>query len=401
MKLTRLPLAIGLLLFATVTPPAAQAAVTGDAHEPVPLFNGENLDGWEQFTSNKLDTALTWRVAGGVIRCTGEPAGYIMTEDEYEDFHLTFEWRWADEPGNSGVLLRTVGEDKIWPSCLEAQLMHDRAGDFWKIGQIDAETAPDRTNGNNTRALVNPENPVGEWNRYDIFAVGEHVTLVINGQFVNAASGVSERAGRIALQSEGAPIEFRNIRLTNLAELDESPDAASSPAANAYAGLMHYKMTTSMGEIVLELDADKAPITVANFDEYVTNGHYDGTIFHRVIDNFMIQGGGFNPDMSQKPTGDQIKNEWENGLSNEKYTIAMARLGNQPDSATAQFFINVGDNAFLDQPRDGAGYAVFGRVIEGQDVVEAIRAVPTATARGHGDVPVEPVVIEKIERIDD
>ncbi len=159
---------------------------------------------------------------------------------------------------------------------------------------------------------------------------------------------------------------------------------------------MRYTMTTSMGEIVLELDPEKAPITCENFDRYVREGHYDGTIFHRVIDNFMIQGGGFDQDFNQKPTHEGIKNEWQNGLSNLRGTIAMARLGNQPDSATAQFFINVNDNTFLDQPRDGAGYAVFGRVVEGMDVVDAIRRTPTRDFRGHGDVPVTPVVIERI-----
>ncbi len=163
---------------------------------------------------------------------------------------------------------------------------------------------------------------------------------------------------------------------------------------------MRYRMTTSMGEIVLELDAEKAPISCENFASYAKSGHYDGTIFHRVIDNFMIQCGGFDADMSQKPVGEGIKNEWQNGLSNARNTIAMARLGNQPDSATAQFFINVGDNGFLDEPRDGAGYAVFGKVVEGTDVLDAIRQVPTGDSHGHGDVPVEPITIEKIEPVE-
>ncbi len=187
-----------------------------DAYHPTTLFNGKNLDGWKIFTSNKLDTSMTWRVADGKIICTGEPRGYIMTEKEYDNFHLTLEWRWPGEPGNSGVLLRTIGEDKIWPSCLEAQLMHNNAGDFWKIGEIEASTDPERSNGRNTRKAVNAEKPLGEWNRYDIFFHGEHVTLVINGQFVNSATGVSQRPGKICLQSEGAPIEFRRIWVTDL-----------------------------------------------------------------------------------------------------------------------------------------------------------------------------------------
>jgi len=168
-----------------------------------------------------------------------------------------------------------------------------------------------------------------------------------------------------------------------------NPPTASNPVV---------VLETSMGAITIELDNAKAPISTANFLQYVDGGHYDGTIFHRVIGNFMIQGGGYTPSMDQKKTGPQIKNEWKNGLSNRKYTLAMARLGNQPDSATAQFFINVQDNAFLDQPRDGAGYAVFGKVTGGTDVVDKIKGVRTTTSRGMGDVPVEPVVITKARR---
>jgi len=160
------------------------------------------------------------------------------------------------------------------------------------------------------------------------------------------------------------------------------------------------RLTTTMGDIVIELDDEKAPISTENFLAYVETGSYDGTIFHRVIDGFMIQGGGFEPDMKQRPTRATIKNEWQNGRSNEKYTIAMARLGNQPDSASSQFFINLADNGFLDQPRDGAGYAVFGQVVSGQEVVDAIGLVGTTNRGGHGDVPVEPVIITKAERVE-
>ncbi len=154
-------------------------------------------------------------------------------------------------------------------------------------------------------------------------------------------------------------------------------------------------MQTSMGDIVLELDRENAPISTENFVNYAKKGHYDGTIFHRVIDGFMIQGGGFTPDMRQKPTDPPIKNEWKNGLKNVRGSIAMARTS-IPDSATSQFFINVVDNPFLDQPNGGAAYAVFGRVVEGMDVVDKIRNVKTANKGGHGDVPVEPIVIEKV-----
>ncbi len=157
------------------------------------------------------------------------------------------------------------------------------------------------------------------------------------------------------------------------------------------------KLTTNFGEITLELDADKAPITVANFLKYVEDGFYDGLIFHRVIDNFMIQGGGFDTDMKQKSTQDAIKIEADNRLSNDKYTIAMARTS-IPDSATSQFFINVNDNDFLNHTAptaSGWGYCVFGKVVEGTDVVDKIKAVETGSRAGHQDVPVEPVIIEK------
>jgi len=161
---------------------------------------------------------------------------------------------------------------------------------------------------------------------------------------------------------------------------------------------MPIQMTTSLGTIEIEVDAAKAPISAKNFTDYVASGHYDGTIFHRVIPNFMIQGGGFTPDMRQKEPGGNIKNEWRNGLKNVRGALAMARLGGNPDSATCQFFINTVDNPFLDQPQDdGAAYAVFGRVTKGMDVVDKIRAVATGRSGQHGDVPKTPVVIESVK----
>ena len=156
-------------------------------------------------------------------------------------------------------------------------------------------------------------------------------------------------------------------------------------------------LKTTFGDIVIELDEVQAPLSSANFKQYVEDGHYDGTIFHRVIDNFMIQGGGMDADMVAKPTRDPIENEAKNGLKNERGSVAMARTM-QPHSATAQFFINVKDNGFLDYPgQDGWGYCVFGKVVEGMDVVDKIRAVETTRRNGHSDVPVEPIVIEKAE----
>jgi peptidyl-prolyl cis-trans isomerase B (cyclophilin B) len=159
------------------------------------------------------------------------------------------------------------------------------------------------------------------------------------------------------------------------------------------------KLHTSLGTITLELDQAKAPDTVRNFLEYVNSGFYDNTIFHRVIDGFMVQGGGFEPGLKQKATRESIKNEATNGLSNSQYTVAMARTPN-PHSASSQFFINVGDNDFLDHSAptaQGWGYCVFARVIEGQDVVDQIKKVATASRAGHDDVPVEDVVIKKAE----
>lgn len=158
-------------------------------------------------------------------------------------------------------------------------------------------------------------------------------------------------------------------------------------------------LETTLGNIELELDAQKAPGTVANFLSYVDEGFYDGTIFHRVISNFMIQGGGFLPGMKQKSTKANIRNESANGLSNQKGTIAMARTPD-PHSASSQFFINVKDNLFLDksQAADGHGYCVFGKVVAGLDVLDAIKGVPTGNKGGHGDVPVSDVKILKAKR---
>ena len=161
------------------------------------------------------------------------------------------------------------------------------------------------------------------------------------------------------------------------------------------------RLDTSAGPIVLELDDENAPASVANFLQYVRDGHYDNTVFHRVIDGFMIQGGGMEPGMKQKPTRSPIANEAGNGLKNRKYTVAMARTG-EPHSATAQFFINIADNDFLDYKGpspQGWGYAVFGKVIEGADVVDRIKAVPTGRSGMHADVPVEDVLIRKAEAL--
>lgn len=164
---------------------------------------------------------------------------------------------------------------------------------------------------------------------------------------------------------------------------------------------MKVQLNTTYGKILVELDPERAPETVDNFLQYVRDGHFDGTVFHRVISNFMIQGGGFTPDMQQKPTREPVRNEAGNGLSNETYAIAMARTSD-PHSATAQFFINVADNHFLDQARspDGWGYTVFGKVTEGTDTVDKIKAVATGNKGFHQDVPLEDVIIESARTLD-
>lgn len=173
--------------------------------------------------------------------------------------------------------------------------------------------------------------------------------------------------------------------------LAAQPAQTPAPAAKPNPRVM---LDTSKGKILVELFPDKAPLTVANFLQYVKSGFYDGVIFHRVIPDFMVQTGGFTPDMKQKPTRGQIKNESDNGLRNERGTLAMARLS-EPHTASSQFFINLKDNRSLDHSPRGWGYTVFGRVVEGMDVVDSIATVRTTTKRPHGDVPVEPILIKK------
>ncbi len=171
-------------------------------------------------------------------------------------------------------------------------------------------------------------------------------------------------------------------------------------ASSTHGKMKMVKLHTNHGIITLQLDAEKAPLTVQNFLDYVNSGFYSNTVFHRVIPSFMIQGGGFEPGMKQKPTKAPVKNEAANGLKNGKYTIAMARTGD-PHSATAQFFINTNDNGFLDYPgQDGWGYCVFGKVVEGMEVVDAIGKVSTGNSGFHQDVPKEDVIITKAEIVE-
>lgn len=194
----------------------------------------------------------------------------------------------------------------------------------------------------------------------------------------------------------GSPIQRQVIEREPAQPISECPVRANFSMSKV-------KLSTNHGDIVLQLDADKAPGTVANFLAYVEAGHYSNTVFHRVIKGFMIQGGGFEPGMNEKKDKrPSIQNEADNGLKNDKYTIAMARTM-EPHSASAQFFINASDNDFLNHSGknvQGWGYAVFGKVTEGQDVVDKIEAVPTGSKSGHQDVPKEDVIIEKAEIIE-
>ena len=184
-------------------------------------------------------------------------------------------------------------------------------------------------------------------------------------------------------------------------QADKAKSEASSDSAIA-AKYAYVLMKTNQGDILLRLNETLAPMTTANFLQYVKDGDYDGTIFHRVIDGFMIQGGGFDTNYEKRPTRSPIRNEWINGLKNQEYTISMARLGGNPDSATNQFFINVRDNAQLDQPqRDGAAYAVFGHVIAGQKTVDTIKATEKERRQGaFVDSPKDPIIIEKVTKVD-
>jgi type 1 glutamine amidotransferase len=206
--------------FGTIVRRGCEWAATGDVKDEwIELFNGRDLEGWSCFLTDGKQLGDVWSVKDGAIVCTGRPAGYLFTHAEYDDYILELDWRWstAGEGGrNSGVLLRLIGEDRIWPKSLEAQLMAGEAGDFWQIEEFAAKTADDRRNGRNTKKTHGNEKPLGEWNRYRITVNRGDVVLAVNGQVLNEATEVFETKGRIALQSEGAEIHFRNVRLLPL-----------------------------------------------------------------------------------------------------------------------------------------------------------------------------------------
>jgi len=203
----------------------AAALVMGGCTQRVALFNGENLDGWKTYVQDDAaEPEAVWSVHDGVLHCKGTPTGYIRTVESYSDYILELEWRWPEEPTNSGVLLHTIGEDKIWPQCIEAQLKHQNAGDLVTIQPgsiITVNGVRYQPEGESIFKIVpkkdsSSENPVGQWNHYKIVCKGETIDLYVNGVHQNRAFNVWPSAGAICLQSEGSPIEFRNIVLTPL-----------------------------------------------------------------------------------------------------------------------------------------------------------------------------------------
>ena len=211
---------VALLAACSYKYPAPGGIASGD---PIPwnvLFNGKNLDGWKPFLPDaKADPAGTWTVQDGILRCTGKPVGYLATTGEYKDYELEVEWRFdpSKGPGNSGVLLRVQNKDEVWPKSIEAQLNSGDAGDIWNIGNFAMKVDPKRTEGRRTVKMGKcSEGPLGFWNRYRIIVDGGRIELYVNGEHQNSATDAEHVAGRIALQSEGANIEFRMVRVRPL-----------------------------------------------------------------------------------------------------------------------------------------------------------------------------------------
>jgi hypothetical protein len=198
-------------------PQAASAAPRAEGSAKIALFDGKDLAGWVQFLPDHADPSRTWSVKDGVIRCTGEPAGYLRTERVFRNYLLAVEWRWSGAPGNSGVLLHMQREDHVWPYSIEAQLENRNAGDFWLIDGSNVRVDEARRNPGaktNVKHVVCAEKPVGEWNRYEITSIDGNVILVINGELVNVGRDAIPSEGHVCLQSEGAPIEFRLVEIT-------------------------------------------------------------------------------------------------------------------------------------------------------------------------------------------
>lgn len=211
------PVAVLFVTSLLMTPVVAAEVVDRVVpNEKIMLWNGKDFTGWTRYLRDPArDVDETWSVESGILRCTGNPAGYMRTEKAYADYHLHAEWRWPAQPGNNGVLVHMSGEDKVWPKSLECQLHSGNAGDFWVIGGIEiaehAKGGP-RVGGRRTRKLhESSEKPLGEWNRYDIICKDDWIVVLVNGVLQNLGTRCSETSGKICLQSEGALIEYRNI----------------------------------------------------------------------------------------------------------------------------------------------------------------------------------------------
>jgi hypothetical protein len=201
------------------------AAETEEKAEKVQLFNGENLDGWKLFIPDpNVDPTTVWDVRDGVVHCKGTPAGYMRTTKQYADYVLTFKWRWAgSEGGNSGALIHIQGQDQVWPECIEVQLASRNAGDFWVIGEADFKEHVNKDDRRVPKKREHNEKPIGEWNRMKIACNGNTITVWINGLLQNEATETTVAKGFIGLQSEGAPIEFRDIVLTRTKPEESMP----------------------------------------------------------------------------------------------------------------------------------------------------------------------------------
>lgn len=210
---------IARLLVGALVVALLPSTLTAGDKEAVQLFNGKDLSGWTyHLRDSEAEMKDVWSVKDGILICKGRPIGYIRTKDEYKNFKLIVQWRWPKDkkPGNSGVLVRMMGKDKVWPKSIEAQLQSGNAGDFWNIDKFQMTTAPERTRGRNTKKTKGNEKPIGEWNQYEIICDGGTVTLKVNGEVLNEATDCAEVAGPICLQSEGAEIHFRTVKLIPL-----------------------------------------------------------------------------------------------------------------------------------------------------------------------------------------
>ncbi|HOL18962.1 MAG TPA: DUF1080 domain-containing protein [Candidatus Hydrogenedens sp.] len=205
------------LFVLTLSPSITNGDDTKTKDDWISLFDGKSLQGWVQFLPDpNADPAKTWMIKDGVIFCTGEPAGYIRTDKKFSNYQLQLEWRWVETPGNSGVLLHVQDKDEVWPKSIEAQLMHENAGDFWVIGGTDFEEHKNADDRRVPKRAKSSEKKPGKWNQYDIWCEGDSIRIFVNGTLQNEAHKCTVTEGYIALQSEGAPIEFRNIRLRKI-----------------------------------------------------------------------------------------------------------------------------------------------------------------------------------------